>query len=179
MESVIVSDVMTRDPITVKPDENLLNCARRMVKKKVGSVLLKDKKKLVGIVAERDILWALVKKSKDDLKNIKAKDISPKKIITTKPKATLKEAMSKMKKSKLKKLPVIDNNELIGIITIRDILSFNPEFYPELEEFSKIRQEAKKLKRLKKAKERALIHEGICEECGTIETLYRVNGMLV
>ncbi|HUW43959.1 MAG TPA: CBS domain-containing protein [Bacillota bacterium] len=178
MEDILVADVMTRDPITVGPDEDLLKCAKKMVKKKIGSLLIVDKKKLIGFIDEKDILWALVKKSKKDLSHIRVIDISPKKIITIKPFATVKEAISKMKKLKFERLPVINNNQLVGIITAKDILNFHPELYPELEEFAKIREEVKKLKRIKKAKERSSV-EGICEECGEIDFLYRVHGMLV
>jgi len=178
MENILVADVMTREPVTAKPDDDLLKCAKKLVKKKVGTLPLVNKKKLVGFIDDRDILWALVKKSKKDLSNIKAIDISPKKIITIRPLATVKEAISKMKKMKFEKLPVINNNQLVGIITAKDILNFHPEFYPELEEFSKIRQEMKKLKRIKRAKERSSV-EGICEECGETDFLYRVNGMLI
>jgi predicted transcriptional regulator len=170
---------MTREPVTVKPDENLLNCAKKMVRKKVGSLLLVDKRKLIGFVAQKDILWALIKKSKEDLSKIKARDISPKKITTIKPTATVKEAIKKMKKFKFEKLPVVNGEELVGIITMRDILSFNPEVYPELEELSQIREETEKLKRIKKAKDRSFTHEGICEECGQTDVLYRVHGMLI
>lgn len=179
MENITVADVMTRDPVVIKPEENLFNCAKKMVRKKVGSLLLKDKKKLVGFVGQRDILWALIKKSKKDLHDIKAKDISPKKIITIKPSATIQEAIRKMKKTKFKRLPVINDNQLVGIITVRDILNFDPEVYPELEELAKIREETKKLKRIKKVKENTFRHDGICEECGATESLFRVHGMLV
>jgi CBS domain-containing protein len=178
MENILVADVMTREPVTAKPDDDLLKCAKKIVKKKVGSLLLVNKKKLVGFIDERDILWALVKKSKKDLSNIKAMDISPKKIITVRPLATVQEAINKMKKAKFERLPVINNNQLVGIITAKDILNFHPEFYPELEEFAKIREEVKKLKRIKKAKERSSV-EGVCEECGETDFLYRVHGMLV
>ena len=97
MEHIFVSDVMTRDPITAKPDTNLLECAKQMVRQKVGSLLLVEKKKLVGLISEKDILWALVKKSKEDLSKIKAISISPKKIATIKPSATVKETLEKMK----------------------------------------------------------------------------------
>jgi CBS domain-containing protein len=179
MEEVTVADVMTRTPVTARPDENLLSCAKKMVRKKVGSLLLKDKRKLVGIISERDILWALIKKSKEDLKNIKAISISPKKIVTIRPTANVKEAIGKMKKFKVKKLPVINDNELLGIVTVKDILNFNPEVYPELEEFARIREETAKLKRIKKAKETAFVEDGICEECGQRGALYRFNGMLM
>ncbi|MBU1129463.1 MAG: CBS domain-containing protein [Nanoarchaeota archaeon] len=178
MERVLVADIMTKDPITAKADLNLLDCAKKMVKGKVGSLILADKKKLIGLITQRDILWALVKKSKEDLKTIKAVDISPKKLATIKPSSTIKEALSKMKKLKFERLPVIQNNELVGMLTIKDILNFHPELYPELDEFAKIREESRKLKGLQKLKEKSP-SEGICEECGAQDFLYRINGMLI
>jgi CBS-domain-containing membrane protein len=150
-----------------------------MVRKRVGSLLLLDKKRLVGFISQEDILWALIKKSKKDLSEIKAIDISPKKIATIKPSATIKDAMKKMKKLKFERLPVILKKELIGIITVKDILNFHPGLYPELDEFAQIREETKKLKRIKKLKDTKSRNEGICEECGAQDTLYRINGMLV
>jgi len=179
MNKILVSDIMTREPITIEPTANLLECAKKMVQKKTGSLLLVDKKKLVGIISRHDILWALVKQSKDELSKIQAKDISPKKIAIIKPSATLDEALKKMKESKFERLPVIDNNELVGIITVKDILTFHPEIYPEMEEFAQIREESNKLKLVKRAKERMLSQEGICEECGNHDVLYKVNGMSI
>ena len=82
-----------------------------------------------------------------------------------------------MKKLKFERLPVIKNGELVGIITSRDILTYKPEVYPELEEFARIREEANKLKRIKKARD--TIRDGICEECGSRGILERFNGMLM
>jgi len=179
MRKILVADVMTRDPITIKPNTNLLDCTKKMVRKRVGSLLIIDKKKLVGFISRKDILWALIKKSKKDLSKIKAIDISPKKIATIKPSFTIGQAINKMKKLKFDRLPVIHEKELVGMITIKDILNFSPELYPELDEFAKIREESKKLRRIKKAKSRESMHEGICEECGHQDILYRVHGMLV
>lgn len=179
MNKILVSDIMTREPIVTNPNTNLLECAKKMVQKKTGSLLLLDNKRLVGLISRHDILWALVKKSKEDLSKIQARDISPRKIAVIKPSASLDEALKKMKDSKFERLPVVENNELVGIITVKDILSFHPEFYPEIEEFASIREESRKLKLVKKAKERMLSQEGICEECGNHDILYRVNGMLV
>lgn len=175
-KTILVSDVMTRTPITISPDTNLLECARKMVKNKIGNLLITDKKRLIGFISENDILWALIKKSKNDLSQIRAIDISPKKIAVIKPDNTIKEAIDKMKSLKFERLPVIDNNELVGMLTAKDILSFNPEFYPEFEEFAKIREESDKLRRIKKAKE---LHEGICEECGNHDLLYHEDGRVI
>jgi CBS domain-containing protein len=179
MEHVLVSELMTREPIMAKPETNLLECAKIMVKKNTGSLLLVDKNKLVGIVSRHDILWALVKQSKMNLENIKAIDISPKKILTIKPSATIDEAIKKIKMTKFERLPVVESNKLVGIITIKDILTFHPEIYPELEEFAKIREESRKLKLIEKAREKESTQEGICEECGNQDILYKANGMLI
>lgn len=176
MDNILVADIMTRFPVTIRPDTNLLECAKTMVRKRVGSLLIVNNKKLVGFISQRDILWALIKKSKEDLSKIRAIDISPKKIATIRPTAALKEAIEKMKKLKFERLPVVQENELVGMITIKDILTFRPEFYPEIDELSKIREEAKKLKRVKKAEKTI---DGICEECGNPDYLYRFNGMLI
>ena len=83
-----------------------------------------------------------------------------------------------MNKTKFERLPVVHGGDLVGIITIKDILNFHPEYYPELGEYAKIREEKNKLKLVKRAQEKG-IHEGVCEECGTNEMLYRVNGVLM
>ena len=72
-------------------------------------------------------------------------------------------------------ITVVQNKELVGIITLRDILNFHPEVYPELREYEQIAEESSKLNRFKKRK----IIDGICEECGNREMLVEFNGMLI
>lgn len=74
---VLVSDIMTRQIATADPDTSLLECARRMVRKKIGSLIIVNGKKLAGFISVQDILWAIIKKSKEDLSKIKASEISP------------------------------------------------------------------------------------------------------
>ena len=114
MSRIIVADIMTRNPLSVPPETDLLKCAKTMVKKKTGSLLLIRKKRLFGIISRRDILWALIKKSRKDLSNIKAIDISPRKIATIKPTRTVDYAIKKIKKVKFRRLPVIHRGELVG-----------------------------------------------------------------
>ncbi len=181
METIRVADVMTRDPVTVSPDDDLLKCSKKMVKKKVGSlVLINEDDKVVGFLSQKDILWAIVKKSRKDLKNIKAKQVAAKKVVTIRPEADIREAVKKMEKKKFDRLPVVlKGKKLAGIVTVKDILSFQPEVYPELEEYAKIREEQEKLKRIKKAKNREFMHEGICEECGERDILYKIDGRII
>ena len=97
MKNILVSDVMTRDSVTVNPNTNLLECARKIVRKRVGSLLIVDGKRFAGFISERDILWVLIKKSKEDLVEINVIDISPRKIVTIKPSSTIEEAIQKMR----------------------------------------------------------------------------------
>jgi CBS domain-containing protein len=176
MKNILVADVMTREPVTVSPSTNLFDCAKIMVKKNVGSLIIVDKQKLVGFISQRDILWAITKKSTIDLTKIRAIDISPKKIAVISPKNTIKEVIIKMNTLKFERLPVVQDSKLVGVITAKDILNVHPEVYPELEEFARIREETEKLSRIKKADGG---NSGICEECGHEGILFRVNGMLI
>jgi CBS domain-containing protein len=178
MNKIIVADIMTRDPIKISPETDLLTCAKIMVKKRTGSLLLVKDKRLVGIVSRKDILWALVKKSKGDLSKIRAIDISPRKIATIKPTRTLDYAIRKIKKVRLARLPVIHNGELVGLITTKDILQYNPNIFPEFSEYHQIREWGEKEKRLEKAQERKII-EGICNECGNEGVLVEIDGELI
>jgi len=172
---IMVADVMTRNPLTVSPETSLLDCAKKMLKNKIGALLIVSKnKKLVGYIAQKEILWAIIKKPKN-LQGIKAIDISAKKLTTIPPKLTIKEAIKRMKK--YKRLPVVQKGELVGLLSAKDILNFNPEFYPEFEEMSKIREESEKLKRLKEIGYKT--SQGYCEECGNYSPLSKSGKGLV
>ena len=106
MNKILVSDIMTREPLVTSPSTNLLECAKKMVQKRTGSLLLLDNKRLVGLISTQDILWALVKKSKDDLSKIEAKDISPRKIAVIRPSATLDEALKKIREQPFKETDI-------------------------------------------------------------------------
>ena len=179
MKKITVADIMTREIISVKPTASLLDCAKTFVKKRVGSLVVIEKKRLMGIITQKDILWALTKKSKKELSNIKVIEISRRKIATIRPTATLEETLRKMKHLKFRRLPVVHGSEIVGMLSIRDILTYNPQIYPELNELKQIREEAEKLKRIKKARNREYMHEGICEECGVTDILQRIDSRLL
>ena len=179
MERLVV-DIMDRFPLTIDLNTNLLECAKKMVRKNTRTLLLVSEKKLVGVLTSKDILWALIKKSKYDLSKIKAMDIASKKIISIKPNATIKEAIEKMKKVKFQRLPVINGGELIGMVTIKEILNFHPELYPEFDELSKIREESNRLNDHDFGNNpNKKFNEGTCDECGNQDVLYSVKGSLI
>ena len=164
-----VGDLMTRNFVYVTPEASLKECARTMVKKRVGSVIIRDEHKLKGILTEKDIIWAVVKKSKEDLGNILAKDLMKRKVITIKPGDDIANAMQKFKKKKIRRLPVVENGKLIGMLTLKDVLKIDPGLFQLIAETLKIKEETLKLNR---SSINAPRKQGICEECGEFDLLY-------
>ncbi len=173
-----VGDIMTRNYVALSTDASLIDCARMMIKKKVGSVILKESNKLKGIITERDIIWALTKKSSKDLIKIKARDLGKKKIVTIKPSADLYEALQRMKKGNYRWLPVIYKKKIVGFLTLKDILKIEPELFDIVSENLQVREEEEKLKRTELVSEKRF-REDICEECGNFDYLYKINGVLM
>ncbi|MFH1522168.1 MAG: CBS domain-containing protein, partial [archaeon] len=116
-----------------------------------------------------DIVWAISKKSKKDLADVQAKDLMKRKVITIRPGADIIEAMEKFKKETIRRLPVVENGKLIGIITANDILRIDPGLFQIMSETIKIKEETEKLKRSDIS---ALQEHGTCEECGEFDVLY-------
>ena len=166
-----VGDLMTRSFIYVSPDTDLQKCAHTMVKKRVGSLIIKKSDKLEGILTEKDILWVIVKKSKNDLKDILAKDLMKRKVVTIKPSCDILDAIDKMKKFKVRRLPVVENGKVIGMLTMKDILKVDPGLFELISETVKIKEKSKKIERGEKIRTKK--RYGICEDCGETGMLYR------
>src|SRR3989344_7273458 len=174
---VKVGDIMTRDFVSAKPDISVLQAAKFMVKKRVGSLVLEENDILKGILTEGDIMWALSKKhSRKELSKVKAIEICTRKITTIKPSADIYDAMKLMRKAKFRRLPVTIKKRVIGLLTQKDILRIQPDLFDMVRENYAIKEEAEKMKRVKSAES---FKEGVCEECGNFDILYNVDGELI
>ncbi|MFZ5955309.1 MAG: cyclic nucleotide-binding/CBS domain-containing protein [Nanoarchaeota archaeon] len=161
-----VGDLMTRNFIYVSPSTDLKKCAETMAKKRVGSLIVKENEKLLGILTEKDIIWSIVKKSRD-LNKVQARDLMKRKVITISPSADISEALDKIKKTRVRRLPVVEHGNVIGMLTLNDILKIEPGLYQLIAENIKIREETEKLKRSGEIKNK----HGICESCGQYDLL--------
>jgi CBS domain-containing protein len=130
-----IEKYVRKNIVVVNYNESIRNTAEIMKQKRIGSVLIEKDKKIVGIITERDILYKVVAEGKD-VNNTKASEIMSSPLITINKNATVKEALEKFKQYNIRRLPVRDNGNIIGIITLRnvvgDILSLAKE--TELEE---------------------------------------------
>lgn len=169
---VKVGDLMTRNFVYVTPSTSLKECAETLVKKRVGSLIVKEGDTLKGILTEKDIIWAVVKKSVKDLSKFSAKDLAKRKVITIKPGVDIVYALDRMKKEKVRRLPVVENGKVIGMITMNDILKIDPGLFEIIVENVIVKEETGKLKQSIRARKK----QGVCEECAETGTLYESDG---
>ncbi len=174
IRKVAVGDIMTRNFCSTPPQTNLLECAKLMVKHKVGSLIIADDKRLVGMLTQKDILWAITKKPNLDLKTVRAVDIAARKVAVIKPSADIAEAFQKMKRLGFRRLPVLTKGQVVGLLTLKDILNVEPAFYTKSAGLMDIREEAEKRQRLTDASEAET--EGLCDNCGALSDLLPVGG---
>jgi len=177
---VKVGDIMTREIISVKPELNIIDCARKMEKHDIGMVIVKNNGKLLGMLTEKDIIWALTKKT--NLRSVKARDLMIRKVPTIKPSKDIYEALIRMRNLKAKWLPVTIKKYVIGMLTIKDILRIEPSLFEIAVQHHNlhVKEEEDKLMRrnaVLSGKE-LWIKEGICEECGSCGLLQNIDGFL-
>ncbi len=117
---MLVKEIMNK-PKTIKEDATVQEAANLMSKGNIGSLVVMAGKKMVGIVTERDILSKVEAKGKNG-SSVLVKEIMSKNVITTEPEQHIDDAAWLMTKNKIKKLPVVEDGKLVGIITSTDII---------------------------------------------------------
>ncbi|MBD3202943.1 CBS domain-containing protein [Candidatus Woesearchaeota archaeon] len=154
-----VIDAMTQEIISVDPDTSVKRCAEIMKKHHVGSVIVKENNNLLGIISEQDLVYKVIAKDKDT-NEILAKDIMTDEPVTISPGKDIYDALVRMRDKNVRRLPVLDNGELIGFLTSKDVLKIEPQLFEILVDKIQLREEAKK------PISTTEITEGLCEECG-------------
>ena len=120
-----VSEFMNKDLIEVTPGTTVKNCANVMAAERVSSVIVTENNALVGIVTEKDLARKIVAKGLESDK-ILVKDIMSTGVLTIEPQTSLYDATLKLTSKKIKHLPVVSDNIVVGLITAMDILRVQP-----------------------------------------------------
>src|SRR3989338_4208303 len=167
-----VADAMTINPVSVDPCITLLECAKVMSEKHVGTVVIKDNEHSLGILSEQDIVRKAV--AKGISANKKVREFMETKLITIFPDADIYDALIKMRDNNIRHLPVIEDNNMVGLLTIKDILKIEPELFELIVEKFELREESRKLIN------QIMPAEGICQTCGNYsEKVKEVNETVV
>jgi len=122
---MLVKQIMNRSVVTAKPDITLKEASKVMSEFHIGSLIIVKNKKIVGILTSSDILKAVA--SDKDPNVTLAEEIMSKNVKTIEPDKDLDDAVLTMIENKIKRLPVVSGDKLVGILTASDIIVIEPK----------------------------------------------------
>ena len=125
---------MTREVVTLDENVSAKKAAEVMAQEGVSALIITEEGKAIGILTERDILKRIVAEDKNP-KETKLKEIMSSPLVTIGPNVDLEEAAHLMFERKIKNLPVIRENRLIGLVRLQDICKLQPEILRMLKQF--------------------------------------------
>jgi acetoin utilization protein AcuB len=125
-----VSEIMSRGLITVDKNASLRRARRILDQHRIRHLLVMDGKRLVGIVTDRDLRRAApsskspltISEREEFMDELKVVEVMSRKLITASPDTTVREAAKVMVSEKIGCLPVVNGNQLVGIVTETDLL---------------------------------------------------------
>ena len=125
-----VREMMSRPIITEDGDTIVTKIAEDMDELGVGSVVITSEGKPAGIITERDIALKVLLKDRR-ASEVKAKEIMAFPLVTIEAETSVDEACKFAARKRIKRLPVVDKGMLVGIVSIRDLLTRKPEYVRE------------------------------------------------
>lgn len=117
----IVKSIMTQAPLdTASPSKSIQNIAIQMKERDRGGIIIVDNdSKPIGIITERDIVRKVLAENKDPKKTL-ASDVMSRPLVTIGPEVHVSEATLIMTKYNIRRLPIVVDNRLVGIVTMKD-----------------------------------------------------------
>jgi CBS domain-containing protein len=115
-----VKDAMTSDVKTATPSQSLAEAAALMKQEDVGSIPVVDGDRLVGVVTDRDIVVRGIADGSDP-KAVQVGDIASRDIVTVRPDDDLDEALRLMAQHQVRRLPVVEDGQLVGVVATADL----------------------------------------------------------
>ncbi len=166
--SVPLDAVMKKGVVVIDSSKSALDAAKLMDKNRIGSVVVIEKGKAIGIITERDLVRRVLSMKKKP--TIKVKQIMSSPLRVANPNQEVEDAVLAMKKYKIKKLVIVGEKErLLGIVTDSDITRALPgmlDLLKEIGNYNRLNENTYTL--------------GVCQKCGMYsDTLQYVNGELI
>lgn len=135
---MLVKDVMNKNVIATKPDVKIKDAVKIMNKLRIDSlIVLNSESKIVGLVTERDILKSIESNLDPDINQVG--DIMSRDVKTISSDKSLEDAVDAMTRYNVKHLPVVDNDNLVGILTTFDIIVVEPKIIESIADLLQIK----------------------------------------
>ena len=106
---------------TINPDATVLDAMAKMAEKDIGSLVVLDGEKLIGIITERHYSRNIVLKGKSSSTTL-VTDIMEKNVIHVRPEQSVELCMALMTENRVRHLPVLESKKVVGIVSIGDLL---------------------------------------------------------
>lgn len=165
---IYVKDIMAKPVITIDQGKTVKQAGELLRKTRRGCLIVTKDKKPIGILSDSDIIKRVVAKNVLPIK-LRVKQVMSKPLVTINQEDEILNAVRKMKKSNIHRLPVVDNRKLVGIISLSDIAKTSPEMLDLLEYRMKMRTAEPEIKEN--------FTSGICDSCGNYnDDLKNTNG---
>jgi CBS domain-containing protein len=115
-----VTNLMTGSPVTVEPSASLVEAARAMANEDIGPLPVVQGDRLVGIVTDRDLVVRGIAEERDPTSTTVG-DIASSDLVTVTPDTDLHDALELMARNQVRRLPVVENDRLVGIVAQADV----------------------------------------------------------
>jgi CBS domain-containing protein len=119
-----VSELLKRHDRTLwhaRPDDTVFEALQLLAEYEVGALMVMDQGKLVGVLSERDYTRKIALQGRNS-KDTRVRDIMTRDVLYVTPSTGTREAMALMSEKKIRHLPVLDGQTVVGMISIRDIM---------------------------------------------------------
>ena len=120
-----VADLLRMKPtrcVTVTPEQSVLDAVKTLAEHDVGAVIVMNGNKLAGIMSERDYTRKVILQGRAS-NSTRVADIMTPNVVCVSPRTPTRECMALMTEKSIRHLPVVDENRVIGMVSIRDIVS--------------------------------------------------------
>ncbi len=134
-----VKDIMTKNVAYIGPDSTVVEAAQMMQKHNIGSIPVCDQSGVVGIVTDRDIIVRNIAHGNNP-QSTPVKDVMTSKVTTASPEADVSEITEMMAGNQIRRVPVVENNMIVGMLALGDVAAdnrLNMEASEALSEISK------------------------------------------
>ena len=115
-----ISDIMSSDVVTCDPDESLAEVAQRMQDEDIGCCPVVEEDVLVGVITDRDITIRSAARGLDPNEQ-EVRDTMTTGIVSAHPSTSLEDACRLMSENRIRRLPVVENDRLVGIVSLADL----------------------------------------------------------
>ncbi len=116
-----VADVMTPDPVTIEASESVTEAARRMSTADSGAVIVLDNGRVTGMITDRDITIRVVAEGRDVATTTTGEAASQDELVIVAPDTSLQQAVQLMRSKAVRRLPVVQDDRAVGILSIGDL----------------------------------------------------------